>query len=146
MVCGGVNRMYVLDTCICAEFLRGRLPETFKSFKRSSPAVFKIPAVVLAELKFGVEISARVEENRLETALFVLPFEVFPFDARCSSEYAKIRAHLKRAGKTIGPNDLLIAATALAHDATLVTLNDREFKRVPGLRIEYWDEIDPAKV
>jgi len=59
-----------------------------------------------------------------------------PFDDRCAGEYGVIREELERAGTPIGPNDLLIAATALAHDGTLVTHNIREFSRVPGLRME----------
>jgi tRNA(fMet)-specific endonuclease VapC len=61
-----------------------------------------------------------------------------PFDDLCADHHGMIRADLERAGKPIGPNDLLIAATARAGDCTLVTTNTREFSRVPGLRIEDW--------
>ena len=52
--------------------------------------------------------------------------------------YGSIRTDLESAGATIGPNDLLIAAHARAADLTVVTGNDREFRRVPGLRVENW--------
>ena len=72
----------------------------------------------------------------------LLPFEIIPFDETCAAHYAKIRADLEQKGRTIGSNDYLIAATALAHGAVLVTNNVDEFKRVPGLSLECWEEID----
>ena len=74
---------------------------------------------------------------------FLSPFKIAPFDSRCAEHYGRIRATLASRGKTIGPNDLLIAATALANGAVLVTRNAREFQRVPGLTVEVWDEAEP---
>jgi tRNA(fMet)-specific endonuclease VapC len=62
-----------------------------------------------------------------------------PFDDRAAEEYGKTRAHLSSMGTLIGPNDLIIAATALAHGCTLVSHNTREFSRVPGLLLEDWE-------
>ena len=73
---------------------------------------------------------------------FTLPFEVLPFDSDCAHAYGRIRCQLERAGKKIGHNDLLIAATALANNAVLVTNNVDEFKRVPGLSLECWYEME----
>lgn len=81
-------------------------------------------------------------ENRLLVERFLAPFACVSFDSRCSVEYARIRTHLELGGQKIGPNDLMIAATALANGATLVTMNTREFKRVPGLTLECWDEVE----
>ena len=61
-----------------------------------------------------------------------------PFTDRSAEEYAKLRAYLTGLGKLIGPNDLLIAAIALANGLTLVTHNTNEFSRVPGLALEDW--------
>ena len=61
-----------------------------------------------------------------------------PLDAPADERYAVVRDHLARDGKPIGANDLLIAAHALALEATLVTDNTGEFSRVPGLKIENW--------
>jgi tRNA(fMet)-specific endonuclease VapC len=58
---------------------------------------------------------------------------------RAADAYGSLHADLERAGRPIGPNDLLIAATALAHDLTLVTHNISEFGRVPGLGVEDWE-------
>ncbi len=76
---------------------------------------------------------------------FVSSFRVLPFDDDAARIYAGVRAELEKKGTPIGSNDMLIVATALAHGATLVTLNDGEFKRVPGLRIECWEELDPSE-
>ena len=72
---------------------------------------------------------------------FLLPFEIVPFGEKSARVYGRLRGDLESKGMTIGPNDLLIAATALAYGAVLVTNNVREFKRVPGLSLEEWDEV-----
>ena len=78
-----------------------------------------------------------------DSRTFLSPFKIAPFDSRCAEHYGRIRATLASKGKTIVPNDLLIAATALANGAVLVTRNAREFQRVPGLTVEVWDEAEP---
>jgi tRNA(fMet)-specific endonuclease VapC len=69
--------------------------------------------------------------------------EVRPFDIPADREYAKLRLHLEQAGMPIGPNDMLIAAHALAAESILVTANTGEFSRVPGLAVENWLEAMP---
>jgi tRNA(fMet)-specific endonuclease VapC len=70
---------------------------------------------------------------------FLAPYVCLPFDDLCAEHYGLIRADLERAGAPIGASDLLIAATARAHDLVLVTHNVREFSRVVGLRLEDWE-------
>jgi len=86
-----------------------------------------------------VENSASVEESLDRLERFLLPLEIVPFDTEAARHYGRIRSELKRLGGPIGSNDLLIAAHALALDATLVTNNVREFSRIGGLRVEQWD-------
>ncbi len=74
--------------------------------------------------------------NLARLAQFFLPFESVPFDEAAAEQYGILRTQLQRAGALIGANDLLIAATALANDFTLVTRNAAEFVRVAGLRVE----------
>ena len=69
---------------------------------------------------------------------FLLPFEIVPFGEKGAAFYGKIKSALEKKGTPIGPNDLLIAATALANQATLVTANLDEFSRVEGLCLEDW--------
>jgi tRNA(fMet)-specific endonuclease VapC len=70
---------------------------------------------------------------------FSEPFSSLPFDDDAAEVYGRIRTQLEKSGKPIGPNDLLIAAIAIAHDATLVTHNTGEFSRVEDLRYEDWE-------
>ena len=137
----GERLMYFLDTNICIDFLRGKLPLGYEFLKKSNPQLFGIPTIVEAELYLGVAKSAAPQKNRRLVEQFLLPFKSISFCSQCAREYAKTRAQLENQGKLIGPNDLLIAATALAHGAVLVTNNCSEFKRVPNLEIESWAEI-----
>ena len=99
--------------------------------------------LVSAELLFGVKKRASAElatkVGNVLSKLFIASFDP-PADTR----YAEIRLHLNQQGKPIGPNDFWIAAHALALDAVLVTGNEREFSRVPGLKVENWLRNDPA--
>lgn len=98
-----------------------------------------LSAISLAELEYGLRASGRYEVKRPALQQVLLPFESFPFDpVDCVHHYGRVRATLEAAGKTIGPLDLLIAAHALALEATLVTHNTREFRRVPDLDVEDW--------
>lgn len=134
--------MYHLDSNILIGFLRGELQSAYDILVKGDASLFKVPAIVKAELLIGAEKSSRPEEERLRVESLLLPFDIVPFDEACAVQYARIRAHLESKGRTIGANDYLIAATALAHSAVLVTNNVSEFKRVPGLSIESWEEID----
>ncbi|WP_172135690.1 type II toxin-antitoxin system VapC family toxin [Adlercreutzia sp. ZJ473] len=134
--------MYFLDSCTCIDLMRGKLPCTYDLMRASSPKLFAIPAIVEAELHVGAEKSARPRENRLLLERFLTPYAIIPFDGTCAAAYGRIRADLESRGLTIGGNDMLIAATTIAHEAVLVTGNVREFQRIPGLSIECWDEVE----
>ncbi len=93
--------------------------------------------VVAAELRYGAAKSGSEKlSDRVDLLLSAL--EILPMEVPADREYAKLREHLSRQGTPIGPNDLLIAAHALAMDLAVVTANTREFSRVPGLKIENW--------
>jgi tRNA(fMet)-specific endonuclease VapC len=103
----------------------------------------KLSAIVKAELVFGARKSARPADNLRVLHDFFEPFVSLPFDDSCTAPYGTIRQELERLGKPIGPYDLMIAATAIANDLTLVTHNTDEFGRVVGLRYEDW-ELDES--
>jgi tRNA(fMet)-specific endonuclease VapC len=130
---------YLLDTNACLCILNGTTPALVVRMRREDPASIKLSSVVRAELLFGARKSSRVEQNLALLSRFFAPFESLPFDDRAAEHYGLIRAELEREGRLIGPNDLLIAATARAHDATLVTRNTKEFARVVALRVENWE-------
>ncbi|WP_165054210.1 MULTISPECIES: type II toxin-antitoxin system VapC family toxin [unclassified Adlercreutzia] len=134
--------MYFLDSCTCIDLMRGKLPHTYDLMRANSPKLFAIPAIVEAELRVGAEKSAHPRENRLLLERFLAPYAIVPFDSTCAAAYGRIRANLESRGLSIGGNDMLIAATAITHEAVLVTGNVREFQRVPRLSIECWDEIE----
>ena len=130
---------FLLDTNVCIRILNGSSTGVIERLEHLDPAEIAMSAVVRAELVFGARKSTYVAENlRLVDALFE-PFVCLPFDDRAADSYGTLRADLERGGRPIGPNDLLIAATALAHDLTLVTHTVSEFARVPGLRVEDWE-------
>ena len=93
--------------------------------------------IVIAELKYGI---AKSGSRRFagQLAAILGGIDVLPFETPADVAYAELRTRLERAGRPIGGNDLLIAAQALALEMTLVTANEREFSRVPGLHTENW--------
>jgi tRNA(fMet)-specific endonuclease VapC len=94
---------------------------------------------VLFELRYGAAKSARPERNAQRIIDFLSgPIEVLPFAPADAEEAGDIRAALERAGTPIGPYDILVAAQARRRDALLVTANEREFARVPRLKLEDW--------
>lgn len=133
--------MYMLDSNICIEFMRGRLPYAYELLKNSDPSLFKIPAVVKAELMHGAMRSNNQSANLYMTECFLEPFEIVPFDSACANSYAQVRCSLEKLGMKIGSNDMMIAATALAKGAVLVT-RDNHFSRIPGMPLEHWEETE----
>jgi len=97
-----------------------------------------ISIIVLGELEWGVAQSSRVEENRAGLRDLLAAVRVVDLDAEVARQYGRLRAHLRAIGQPIGPNDLWIAAHALARDVPLITHNLAEFRRVPGLSAETW--------
>jgi len=128
----------VLDTDICIYAINRKRPGVLSRVRDYDIGEVGISSITYAELRFGVENSAKTEENLDRLERFLLPLEILPFDAEAGRQYGRIRVELKRLGCPIGSNDLLIASHALALDATLVTNNVREFSRISGLRVEHW--------
>ncbi len=135
---------WLLDTNILSHAIRyptGPLALRIQQLSADNPAQICTSLMVECELAFGLSKlgptrQASALSGKIATVLeFVTPIAM---DASVVPHYAAIRAHLERQGTPIGPNDTLIAAHALALDCTLVTDNEAEFRRVPGLRVENW--------
>jgi predicted nucleic acid-binding protein len=127
----------LIDTSAFIELERRNLPMRVLAADAENET-FAIASITASELLFGVERAATPERRRrrsdfVEAVLDALP--VLPFDVSVARVHARIWAGLEGAGRRIGPHDLLIASTALAHGCALVTFNVREFERVPGLAI-----------
>ncbi len=131
--------MYLLDTNACIRVLNGTSPSLIEHLRAVPRSLVRLSSVVKAELLFGARKSTRMAENLRLLERFFDTIASLPFDDRCAEKYGLLRNELDRAGTPIGPNDLLIAATARAHRAILVTHNVREFSRVAELRIEDWE-------
>ncbi len=128
---------YLLDTNILSDLMRHPQGRVTANLERVGENAVCTSIVVVAELKFGVAKSgSKALRTNLDAILSAL--EVLPLKAPADQRYAEIRTRLESVGKTIGPNDLLIAAHCLAEDLVAVTANTDEFGRVPGLRVENW--------
>jgi tRNA(fMet)-specific endonuclease VapC len=131
---------YMLDSNALSELIRNPGGSVSSEFERKAvdPANRLLASIItVCELRYGVvRKRSRILSMRVEQSLAAV--EVVPFSTGADATYAVLRADLERRGQLIGPNDMLIAAHALALDAILVTDNTREFKRVKGLKIENW--------
>ena len=135
--------MFCLDTNIIIHAINRRRPEFAARMSEELQAgrTMMVPAIVRFELEYGLAKSLRPEANRAILAtLLARGFEQPAFDLEDAAEAGDIRAALEARGAPIGPYDILIAAQARRRGATLVTLNRREFERVPGLIVTDWVE------
>jgi tRNA(fMet)-specific endonuclease VapC len=129
---------FLLDTNICIYIRRRHPPEVLRRFERLQPGDAVLSVITFGELLYGAEKSReRARSMRVIEELATL-VAIMPLPREACYTYAKIRAALEAKGTIIGNNDLWIAAHAMAMDLTLVTNNEREFKRVTGLRIQNW--------
>ena len=131
---------FMLDTSACVAVIRQKSPAILRRLLRIEPDEICISAITLSELEYGVARSAAPERNRLTLAEFMAPLTVLPYDGIAAAFYGDVRASLESKGTPIGSLDTLIAAHALSRDLTVVTTNEREFRRVEGLRVAKWSE------
>lgn len=133
--------MLILDSNIISYYLRGD-PQVVPRVQAQTPAEVGVPAIVEYELRYGLlRLPQEAAKPRLAALMQLLqPMQRLPFDSDCAAHAARLRVELEAAGTPIGPHDTLIAATALRYQATLVTRNEREFSRVPGLQWLNWHE------
>lgn len=132
-----MSNLFLLDTNIVSDLVRHPGGLAARAVARVGESRVFTSVIVAAELRYGAtkRNSSRLS-RQLEQILEVLP--VLSLEAPADRLYGMLRASLERVGELIGPNDLLIAAHALTLDCVLVTDNQREFARVPDLRIENW--------
>ncbi len=129
---------YMLDTNICIYIARRKPPQVFARFEKLKAGEAVLSVVTYGELRFGAAKSKRRNEvlKDLEELTSFLPVRALPIEA--AEEYGRLRSQLEDKGRPIGGNDLWIAAHASAEKLVLVTNNEREFARVPGLKIQNW--------
>jgi tRNA(fMet)-specific endonuclease VapC len=133
--------MFCLDTNVVIFAINERWPKIAERLHRELAAGLPmiVPAIVMFELEYGCAKSKPREHSRRILEVFLSAgFDQPPFDIEDAREAGEIRALLEARGQPIGPYDTLIAAQARRRGATLVTLNAREFERVPRLNVEDW--------
>jgi tRNA(fMet)-specific endonuclease VapC len=133
-----MDARYLLDTNICIYIRRKRPEEVLRRFRTLRPGEAVLSVITFGELVYGAEKSAQrgATLELLRELAQVLPVQGLPETA--AESYGTIRAELERKGEMIGNNDLWIAAHAKAVGLVLVTNNEREFRRVRGLRVQNW--------
>ena len=129
--------MYLLDTNICVYIIRRRPDAVYRRLSRTAGRAVAISVVTAFELEIGA-LRAEGQHYSEAVRLFIREFPVLPLEDSARKFYGQLRTVLERRGEKIGAHDMLIAAHSLALDATLVTNNEKEFRRIKGLRIENW--------
>jgi tRNA(fMet)-specific endonuclease VapC len=129
--------MYVLDTNTVIYYFKG-MGQVASLIASTNPSELAIPTIVLFELYVGIAKSNNSDKRRQQLSSLLSYIQVLPFTQAMAETAATIRATLEKQGQPIGPFDGLIAGTALAEKATLVTHNTREFGRVEGLSLVDW--------
>ena len=129
---------FLLDTNICIYLLKGRAPEAVQIAQRFNTMDCALSVMTEFELEYGCRKSQRNASYRALLSGFLGSLQILPFERDDALAAAGQRAALEAIGQTIGPYDLLIAAQALSRGLTLVTNNEREFRRIKGLRVENW--------
>jgi tRNA(fMet)-specific endonuclease VapC len=137
---------YLIDTNICIYIMNRRPIEVINKFSQFAPGDIAVSSITVSELEFGVTNSLRKEENKIRLDEFLIPFEVLPYDQVAAKAYGIIRTQLEKAGRPLGPLDMLIAAHALSRNLVLVTNNQKEFKKVKDLKVENWVKSDKGKI
>lgn len=128
---------YLLDTDTLSDAVKNPQGKVVRKIREAGNESIFTSIIVASELRFGIKkrgadsLTTRVE-------LMLKAINILNFKPPADVHYAHIRNYLEKAGKPIGPNDLLVAAHALTEDLIVVTGNTREFCRVPDLEVENW--------
>ena len=129
---------YLLDTDICIYIQKQRPPKVLAHFEKLKPGEAAISVVTWGELLYGAEKSRQRPKILQLLDEFTALIPVLPMPEAAGQIYGAIRAALEVKGQPIGSNDLWIAAHTKAQGLILVTNNENEFKRVPGLKVQNW--------
>lgn len=131
--------MYLLDTDICVDYLRDRLPVADRVQVQAD--LSGAAMVTAAELLHGAALSRDPVHNRAGVMDLLGLLTLLDFDWDCALTFGQLKADLQERGQLIPDFDLVVAATALTHSLTLVTANMAHFARIPKLHTENWREV-----
>jgi len=130
--------MFLIDTNICIYIMNNHPPEVIQKCRDIGVGNISISSITVSELQYGVCKSKQINKNIKRLDEFLSPFEILAYDENAASFYGNIRSQLEKQGNVIGPLDMLIAAHALSENLTLITNNEKEFKRVKSLKVKNW--------
>lgn len=133
---------FLLDTNILSDLVRHPRGIIAGRIREHGEQAVCTSIIVACELRFG---AAKRQSPRLfaQVEAILAAMDVLPLKAPVDEHYSRLRLHLELMGTPVGPNDMLLAAQALAENATLVSANTSEFSRVPDLRCVNWFKADP---
>ena len=133
-----MSARYLLDTNICIYIQRKKPEEVLARFQKLKPGDAAISVITWGELQYGAEKSQQRKKALQLLEEFKTFIPVLPIPENAGNTYGAIRAALESKGEPIGNNDLWIAAHAKAASLIVVTNNEQEFQRVPGLKVQNW--------
>ncbi|TGK08797.1 type II toxin-antitoxin system VapC family toxin [Leptospira fletcheri] len=128
----------LLDTNICIYIINKRPDSVYKKFKKIELENIYISSITEFELRYGVQKSRFFEKNKKALDDFLNYLNILSYGREETEISARIRSELEKSGNPIGPYDLLIASQAVSNGYILVTNNEKEFKKIRGLKIENW--------
>lgn len=128
---------YLIDTNICIYFLNN-VPVIVDKLKCIPSDEIAISLITLAELQFGAYNSAKVESNLRRVGFLEETVNIVPLSTEVTRKYAEIKAELRKTGNPVDDFDILIGATAIANNLTLITNNTRHFSNMAGISLENW--------
>ena len=128
----------MLDTNTCIYIIKRKPPSVIERFMQTAISQIGISSITLSELLYGVSKSSKPEQNQIALSQFVAPLEIMPYGDDAAQSYGDLRAGLEKQGAPIGSLDMLIAAHAISLNSILVTNNEKEFVRIPNLKIDNW--------
>ncbi len=129
---------FLLDTNTCIYIIKRKPLDVIERFNQIKISQIGISSITLSELLYGVSKSSKPEQNQIALTQFIAPLEILLYSDEAAHYYGPLRAHLEKQGTPIGSLDMLIAAHALSINCTLVTNNEKEFTRIPNLKINNW--------
>ena len=130
---------YLLDTDICSYILKQRTPSLVRRFRQVGASRIAVSVVTYAELRYGLARHTAISAEKMDAFQFFMEeIQAMPWDIMAANHYATLRASLESAGTPLDAMDIMIAAHALALNATLVSNNTRHFKRIAHLKLENW--------
>ena len=130
---------YLLDTNACIRYINGRAPRLRAKMATVARSEIAVSIISKAEMYYGSAKSQTPRRSREKQIEFLQTIATLPFDELSAVEYGGLRRNLEVVGTPIGGNDMLIAASAIAHQLILVTYNVTEFVRIPNLVLEDWE-------